>query len=59
MTDTTKTPALNRRTLLHRALAGAAGAAISTPALGAMGAAADPLPALLARRTAIIRHLAT
>jgi hypothetical protein len=56
-TNTTDRPALNRRTLLHRALAGAAGAAIGAPALGAITTADDPLPALLARRVAILRYM--
>jgi hypothetical protein len=53
-TTTTTTPALNRRALLSRTLAGAAiGAAAALPA-AALPDVADPLPALLARRTAIV-----
>jgi hypothetical protein len=55
--STTNRPALDRRALLHRALAGAAGAAIAVPAAAALAAgvaAADPLPSLIARRMEIV-----
>src|SRR5215210_4643182 len=51
-TTTTNRPALNRRALLHRALAGAAGAAIAVPAAAKLATAAttgaDPVIALIA-----------
>jgi hypothetical protein len=49
MTNTTNRPALNRRALLHRALAGAAGAAIAVPAAASLSAGGiDPVIAMIA-----------
>jgi hypothetical protein len=61
-TNTTKAPALGRRALLHRALAGAAGAVIALPASAALAGAAvvdDPILALEAERLRLEAELAT